>query len=459
MQDQDPTNCSTSLAIISSDFDPSGNPDNPLIRNVVLRRPELFAMDERPQVSLHLLVKNGESCIGRLLINVGPYIDEIVAVVNDTTDRTVDLLREYAEYRGSKFNLDIIVVARETHPGLYIMDVPETYAIGRPLAGEVYDGPFTGEPLLADWAAVRNLGWSRCTKDWILFLDVDDVVRDPEAIPGLCEALSLSDVEMGCTRYVYSRTGDGGSQSESYRERLVRNLPRIAWTGIVHEILDGHRKTAYIPDNLIVDDMKDNQGLGVRVPGRCFKVLYHDARKNNWEISARNLVYLAQEARQMHPDIALAALIRYLEISLWPEERAWACSMAGEIHESRKDYAKASEWYERSLAEHPGSKSAYRLCRSRFHESRWQDAVDAYLIGVENKRMGGLQLIDNGPVYEDMSKILVAAALENLGRPEEAVLMCQEALVAFPNNKALQDMLEGMVELLAKREDTQGSQP
>jgi len=414
--------------------------NSPLFQTVVLKRPEQFALGERPRVSLHLLVKNGESCVGRLLDNVGPYIDEIVAVVNDTTDKTIALLREYAEFRGAKFRLDITEVTHATHPELYLLDVPETYAIGRPLAGEIYDGPFTGEPLLANWAAVRNLGWKRCSESWILFLDADDVIQDPESIPGLCTALDERDVELGCSRYVYSRTEDGGSQSESYRERLIKNLPHIAWTGLAHEILEGQRKTAYISDNLIVNDMKDNLGSNIRLPGRCFKILYRDARSQDWKVSPRNLIYLAMEAKQMHPDISLAALDRYLELSLWPEERAWACAMAGEICENRKDHARASEWYERSLADHPGPKSAFRLCRSRFYEGKWQESVDAYTLGIEGSY--GLQLIDSGPVYGDMSKLLVAAALDNLGRLGDAVSMCREAVKAFPNNSAVQKLMD-----------------
>jgi len=50
--------------------------NNPLIQNVVLKRPEQFALGEYPGVSLHLLVKNGEGCVGRLLTNIGPYIEE-----------------------------------------------------------------------------------------------------------------------------------------------------------------------------------------------------------------------------------------------------------------------------------------------------------------------------------------------------------------------------------------------
>lgn len=418
----------------------SSSDNNPLFRRVMLRRPDDFAPGERPTVSLHLLVKNGESCLGRLLMNVGSYINEIVAVANDCTDRTIAILKEYAEFRGAEFGLVIIEVTAVTHPELYMLDVPETYAIGKPLVGEVFGGPFTGEPLLADWAAIRNLGWTKCTKDWIIFLDVDDIVTDPESIPGLCVALAEADVDMGNSRYIYSATEEGVSRSDSFRERLVRNVPYISWFGLTHEVLKGQQKTAQIDGNLVVRDMKDSLGVGTRVPGRCFKILYRHARENDWMVSPRDLIYLAMEAQLTMPDFTAAVLELYLTMSLWPEERAWACCMRGEIHESREQYVEASEWYEKALVEHPGSKSAFRLCRSRFHEGKWQKTIDAFNVGVENKVV--LQVLDSGPVYEDMSKILVAAALDKLDRRKEALVMCEEALKTFPQNPALRTMCD-----------------
>jgi tetratricopeptide (TPR) repeat protein len=414
--------------------------DNPLFRKVTLRRPEDFAPGERPTVSLHLMVKNGESCVGRLLDNIGPYINEIVAVANDCSDRTIAILREYAEFRGSGFGLDIIEVTATNHPELYLLDVPETYAMGKPLVGETFEGPFTGESLLADWAAARNLGWSRCTKQWILFLDADDVVQDPWCIPGLCVELERAGADLAASRYIYNMGLDGQSRADSFRERLCKNVPYISWCGVTHEVLRGQVKTAQIDGNLVVVDMKDSAGMGVRVPGRCLKVLYREARANDWMVSPRTLVYLAMEARATMPDFAIAVIDLYLTMAMWKEEIAWACCMRGEIHESRQEYPLASEWYERALAEHPGSKAAFRLCRSRFHEQKWQEAVEAYRMGIENKDV--LQIIDNGTGFENMSKILVASALDKLDRRDEAMVMCEEALKAFPQNPALITMHE-----------------
>jgi glycosyltransferase involved in cell wall biosynthesis len=424
--------------------------DNPLLRKVSLRHPDSFAPGERPTVSLHLLVKNGESCIGRLLTNVGPYINEIVAVVNDCTDRTVAILREYAEFRGTGFGLQIIEVTSRTNPDLYLLDVSETYATGQSLMGESLEGPFTGEPLLADWAGARNLGWSHCTKQWILFLDADDVVDDPESIPGICEAMEgkawvdgvavdepRNFADLAESRYIYSATEDGLSRAEAFRERIVRNIPIISWVGMAHEVLKGARKTARMDGNLVVRDMRDSLGLGIRVPGRCLKVLYYYARLNDWIVSPRDLIYLGLEARPFMPAFALKVLEMYMAMSLWPEERAWACCLIGEIHEQAENFPAASEWYEKALTEFPGEKSAYRLCRSRFREEKWQQAIDAYNTGVTNGEEVALQLIDNGPIYKDMSKIMVASALEKLGRRNEAIDMVEEALKAFPQQPEL----------------------
>ena len=335
---------------------PENFPDDALFKTNVLRSPGEFLPGTRPEVSLHLLVKNGEGCLPRLLHNVGRYVDEVVAVVNDTTDRTTSVLEEYS--RRESFQLDVVEVTSASHPGLYILDVPETYDVGPSLLGESCPGPFTGRPLLADWAGARNLGWRRCTKPWILFLDADDVVEDPEAIWGLCEVLAREGVEVAATRYAYDVSADGKSLSECYRERLARNRPEITWSGAVHENLTGVARKAHVRGNLVVRDCKDNPGEGVRVPGRCLKVLYQLARSRAWAVEPRVLLYLAMESQKVLPDFCLALVDRYLDVSLWPEERAWACSMVGEVHEERGDFARASSWYERSLAEYPGSKSA-----------------------------------------------------------------------------------------------------
>lgn len=422
-----------------------------LLQDIKLRAPEDFGPGERPTVSLHLLVKNGESCLPRLLMNLGPYLDEVVAVVNDTTDGTVGVLRDFVREQGERegrppVGLKIFEVTSGSHPHLYLLDEAETYARGPALAGEVLDVPLTGRPLLADWAGARNIGWSECTSDFILFLDSDDELLDPRAIPGVCDLMNRQGIDLVATRYRYAVGPDGRTYSDSYRERIARNRAGISWQGVTHEVLRGSKRTAYVDGNLVVVDHKDSLGIDVRIPGRCLKVLYHHGRSNNWQVDARTFLYLGQEAKVCQPELAAASLERYLDLSSWPEERAWACSMMGEIHEAAERYPEASGWYERALCEHPGSKAAYRLCRSRFAEKKWSQVVDAHEMGVANESV--LQVLDSGPAYRDMTKILVAAARDQLASEEPdpgvaahlriaAWLTATEALAAFPENSAL----------------------
>src|SRR5271157_5230460 len=339
---------------------------NPLFKDIVIARPEDLKNVRLPTVALHLLVKNGASCVGRLLDNVGPYIHEVVAVVNDTTDNTIEILKEKCKQYNLLFNH--LEVTFESHPEFYIIDEPGTYRIGTPLTNEIYSGPFTGRPLLADWAAVRNLGWERSGSKWRLFLDADDEVVDPESIPGLCLALEERNVDLAATRYSYRRTADGHVHSDGFRERLAANVPAIRWVGSCHEVLKGETLTAHVEGSLQVVDRRDSAGSDLRPEGRCGKVLYHEARLENWLVPPRTLVYLAMEHQRSMPKLAAEAINLYLERSSWKEERAWACVMRGEICEAEADFINASAWFERSLAEHPGVKAAFKLCYSRFQE-------------------------------------------------------------------------------------------
>jgi glycosyltransferase involved in cell wall biosynthesis len=406
---------------------------------VVLERPE--NLKKRPTIALCLLVKNGENVIDRLVTHLGPYVDEIVAVVNDTTDGTIDLLTRLM----IAYNLkgEIVEVTAETHPQYYILDTSETYQVGQPLVGESYEGPFTGGPLLADWAAMRNLGWDRCRSDWRLFLDADDVLEDPEHLPSVCAALAERGVDLAASLYKYGLLPSGLSRCEGVRERLARNVPYIKWQGRVHETLVGATRRALLQGTIIARDMRDSTGAGIRVPDRNFKVLYHHARASGWQVSPRDFLYMALEIRHSLPEFASRLLDRYLVASTWAEERAWAYCIRGEIDESTQDYDLASRWYESALREFPSSsKAAYRLCRSRFHEHKWQESIDAYHLGVGNETT--VQQLDDGEVYADASKILVAACLRRLGRRDEAIAMCEDALWAFPGSTGILGMLAGL---------------
>jgi tetratricopeptide (TPR) repeat protein len=396
------------------------------------------------QVSLHLMVKNGESVVGRLLDCVGPYVTGVVAVLNDCTDRTADVLAEKSR-QYSLLPPVLVAVSSASHPELYIRDVPETYAVGRSLVGECYEGPFTHRHILADWAGARNLGWDKLSTRWRLFLDADDVIADPQSLPGLCKLLDESGLVAAATRYHYEVSSCGMPCVATFRERLARGVPEIRWSGYVHECLVGFeaRKVAQVDGSLVVRDMRDSEGTGIRIPGRNLKVLYYHARRRAWQITPREMVYLAAESRVVMPRLAAKLIELYLPASRWPEEQSWAASIMGEIYENEEDYVSASHWYERSHELYPSVLPNMRLARSRFRQGLWAEAVAAYKRGIALRDK--IQLLDGGEAHESATQVLVAACLRKLGRVEEAARMCEEARSKYPHVAALREMHEDLV--------------
>lgn len=409
--------------------------ESDFLQKIELRTPDKFTDEDRPRVSLHLLLKNAESVIQRLLDNVGPYVMEIVCVLNDTTDSTRQILEHWSLDTGKR--VDITEVTCESHPELYINDTYETYAKGRSLCGEDIGGPFMERPILADWSSIRNIAWERCQGDWRLFLDADDVIEDPHSIWGLIEVLDENGCDMALTRYLWNVDGEGRARGSSYRERLARNVPDIRWVYPIHEVLHGHSKQAVVDGNLVVTDLRDSAGEDIRIPGRNFKILYYHGRMSDWEISPRMLLQLA-EAGDVLPDFARHALGRYLDISTRPEERGWACCLIGESYDAEEEYESASEAYEASLKEYKGTKAAYQLCRSRYHEGKWEESIAAYEQGKKNSAV--IQVVDDDPLQEKMTRILVADCLWRLSRFDEAMTMCDLAMEAFPDVYVLADM-------------------
>lgn len=412
---------------------------NRIIKQVPIS--SLVKPEDAPSVSLHVIAKNAESVLPRLLKNIGLYVREWRIILNDTIDVSKLAISSVAALFP---NTEVYVreVTFATHPQLYFHDKRETYEVGSCLDGEIFDGPFTNAPLLCDWAGLRNLGWES-TCDYLLFLDADDIVVDPEHLPALVKQLAADRVALAATKYVFGRGKTGVANSVTYRERLAERKAGTVWVGRTHESL-----TSFSPRNVLVEDvftvtdLKDNWGRGVRVPGRCFKSLYRDARVADWKVSPRHLAYLVQESPGMMSVewVTDSLLPYYLEIAIEPEEKAWVQSTVGEQWEDRGAYANAVEHYTRATEFYQSSKAAFRLCRVRFFQSEWKKCIEAYELGMMYTVCS--QVLDSGPVYESASKLLVAQAYFELGDREKSKKVIDEAVAAFEGVSAVKQLQE-----------------
>lgn len=149
-------------------------------------------------ISLAMIVKNEEAVLGRVLQAASQFCSELIVVDTGSTDRTV----EVAEAAGA-----------QVHRFEWVND----------------------------FAAARNYAFSKCTGEWILWLDADDILTEETVQAGR----ELRDVHLPATDrdvvtapYHYSYTADGKVDIGLLRERFLRRSAGHQWVGRIHECID-----------------------------------------------------------------------------------------------------------------------------------------------------------------------------------------------------------------------------
>ena len=140
-------------------------------------------------ISLCMIVKNEEHCIGNCLESVHDIVDEIIIVDSGSTDNTVNICKKYTDK---------------------IFTIQWIY----------------------DFSFARNFSISQATSDYLMFLDADDVLTEEnrERFKKLKNDMT-GEVDMYYFTYDYLPTMSFDS------ERIFRNYCGVKWEGVVHEQL------------------------------------------------------------------------------------------------------------------------------------------------------------------------------------------------------------------------------
>jgi len=147
-------------------------------------------------ISLCMIVKNEEDVIGRCLASVKDLVDEINIIDTGSTDNTKEIVKHFTD--------------------------------------RIFDFEWINH-----FAAARNFSFQQATKEYILWLDADDVLleEDQEKFKVLKEALTL-DIDAVSMNYNLSFDNEGNVSSLLRRYRLVRRDKQFQWIGAVHEYLE-----------------------------------------------------------------------------------------------------------------------------------------------------------------------------------------------------------------------------
>jgi glycosyltransferase involved in cell wall biosynthesis len=202
----------------------------------------------RPSISLCCIAKNEQNNLVQWHNSIKDLMDEIIFVDTGSTDGTVQV----AESLGIK-----------VHHFQWVND----------------------------FSAARNFAFSLATKDYILWMDLDDILEGKEDfIKWRDEILHLCDYWLA--NYIYSSHADGTPACTFVRERVVKRSLNIPWKYFVHEGLVPNvpgLKMNFIP-SWRIRHMRTEEDLK---KDRSRNLLLFD--KNSDKIDSRMMYYWGKE--------------------------------------------------------------------------------------------------------------------------------------------------------------------
>lgn len=145
------------------------------------------------EVSVCMIVKNEEETLARCLESLGDFPDELVIVDTGSTDKTVEIAQSFGAV--------------------------------------IYHFDWVG-----DFSVARNFSFSKATKDYIFWLDADDVIV-PIELQKMKLLKKRLEKDMYVMTYDYAQDASGRSLSLLERERIMKNDDRFKWRYPIHEVV------------------------------------------------------------------------------------------------------------------------------------------------------------------------------------------------------------------------------
>lgn len=159
-------------------------------------------------LSVVLNVKNDQEVVNGCLESV-KWADELIVVLNDSTDETEKISREYTK---NVFKI-------------------------------------TGQ----DFAKVKNLGLQKAKGVWVLFIDADERVLTPlkEEILQIIQKNEKSAYAISRKNIIFGSEVSYGPYKHDWVIRLVKKTDAKGWVGEVHEHLEFEGKLGYSKNSLL----------------------------------------------------------------------------------------------------------------------------------------------------------------------------------------------------------------
>jgi len=398
-----------------------------------------------PTISLAMIARDRGKLLARCLENVRPHVDEIIVVdAGGSTDDTKEVAKSFGAL--------VFDFNPTTHPEAFYLDVEERFAPhGIP-------GPYTSRQALANFSAARNFSFEQCTGDYILWLDSDDIVTNPEKLRWVAEKLGTDPtVESAFLHYEYDHDKDGNCTIRQVRERLIRRSDfqsgKVRWKLPIHETLDGLKKGFLFEEVVVIHQSPpvetitiEQNGVRVQTDHRD-QVRYRNVKnllveqerieKLGETLPWRLYYYLGTEMRSINPERAIGYFKQYIGLSPWAEERAMSRYYIGQIREMTQHADDAWDLFSGAALEYPSNPAPwFGLARLAFTRGEWSQVIyfsERGFACVKEDVVKHPSLVLNPLEWQYRAHLPYSRALIETGRIEDAKKSCEAGLSINPS--------------------------
>lgn len=344
-----------------------------------------------PTISLCMIVKNEEKVLARCLDSVKEIADEIIIVDTGSEDQTKKIAKQYTD--------------------------------------KVYDFEWIDE-----FAAARNFAFSKASKEYILWLDADDVFmeEDQQKLLDLKKTLDPS-VDSVTMHYNLAFDAKGNVISSLRRNRLVKRSRNFRWEGAVHEclVVGG----VIFNSDIAVTHKKERADTGNR------NIEIYERRLARGEVfSPRDLYYYANELldHQRHQEAA-EYYIKFLDTEQgWFEDNIAACGKLSDIYIHLKDWDNAMKYSLQSFKyDAPRAEACCRIGFLFLRQNMVKQAAAWYKIATQLEKPGENLGFVNHACWTWLPHLQLCVCYDRLGLHQQAYEHNEIARSYRPNDQSI----------------------
>ncbi len=285
---------------------------------------------------------------------------------------------------------------------------------------EIYVNPFR-----FDDARNASLAVVPADADYCIALDMDEVLT-----PGWRKPLEEA-FARGIDRVHYKRIeafNEDGSIASEFNGFKVHRRDGIRWHYPIHEVPQWYHEREEVKEFVKGFETHHLQDK-TKSRGQYLPMLEMAVRENP---DARNLYYLGREqSYHQQYDKSAESLKKYLEISVFPEERAAACRIL-----SKCEPDNAEEWFMKGTEEFACRESILALANYYYTKAMWDECllVAEKALAFKEKPT---QFLAESWAWGHMAYDLMAISCWQLGKWNLAYKYGKEAVKISPNDERL----------------------